>query len=103
MALSRGKKSEQEQEEIKDHDIKVEHVRDTKYGVFFDLCINGVAIYGCSWIEGQKKDGTEYRFISFPSHKGKDDKYYNHAYVKLSDNDIDSIEKTLQDSIDSRS
>lgn len=102
MSLSR--KNNQEREEVKGHDIEVEHVRDTdKYGVFFDLCINGVSIYGCSWVEGKKKDGAEYRFVSFPSHKGKDDKYYNYAYVKLSDNDIDNIEKALQDALDSRS
>lgn len=98
MALSR--KNNKEQEEVKDNDIKVEHVRDTdKYGVFFDMHVNGVAIYGCSWIEGQRNDGTEYRFVSFPSHKGKDGKYYNYAYVKLSENDLDSIEKVLQDVI----
>lgn len=98
MALSRT--NNKEHEEVKEHDIKVEHVRDTdKYGVFFDLLVNGVAIYGCSWVEGQRRDGTEYRFVSFPSHKGKDDKHYNYAYVKLSENDLDSIEKVLQDAI----
>lgn len=48
--------------------------------VFFDVVINGVTIYGCKVVEGSKGD-----FISFPSHKGKDGKYYNHAYIKLSD------------------
>lgn len=99
MALSRKNNQEQEQE-VKDHDIKVMRVKDTdKYGVFFDLEINGVSVYGCSWVEGQKRDGTEYRFVSFPSHKGKDDKYYNYVYVKLTENDLDSIEKVLQDAI----
>lgn len=48
--------------------------------VFFDVEINGVTIYGCKVVEGKNGD-----FISFPSHKGKDGKYYNHAYIKLSD------------------
>lgn len=48
--------------------------------VFFDVEINGVTIYGCKVVEGKNGD-----FISFPSHKGKDGKYYNHVYIKLSD------------------
>ncbi len=48
--------------------------------VFFDVEINGVTIYGCKVVEGKNGD-----FISFPSHKGKDGKYYNHAYIKLTD------------------
>ena len=54
--------------------------------VFFDMVVNGVTIYGCKVVEGSKGD-----FISFPSHKGKDGKYYNHAYIKLSDADTSKI------------
>ena len=54
--------------------------------VFFDLEINGVTIYGCKVIEGKNGD-----FISFPSHKGKDGKYYNHAYIKLTDEQAKDI------------
>lgn len=54
--------------------------------VFFDMVVNGVTIYGCKVVEGSKGD-----FISFPSHKGKDGKYYNHAYIKLSDADTSNI------------
>ena len=54
--------------------------------VFFDVEINGVTIYGCKVIEGKNGD-----FISFPSHKGKDGKYYNHAYIKLSDDQAKDI------------
>lgn len=62
--------------------------------VFFDVDINGVMIYGCKVIEGSKGD-----FISFPSHKGKDGKYYNYAYIKLSDDQtkeiIEQVEQAL--------
>ena len=54
--------------------------------VFFDVEINGVTIYGCKVVEGKNGD-----FISFPSHKGKDGKYYNHAYIKLSDDQAKDI------------
>ena len=54
--------------------------------VYFDVEINGVTIYGCRVVEGNNGD-----FISFPSHKGKDGKYYNHAYIKLSDDQAKDI------------
>ena len=56
---------------------RANQVNDT---VFFDLELNGVSIYGLKVVEGSKGD-----FISWPSHKGKDGKYYNYAWCKLSD------------------
>lgn len=71
--------------------VRANQVNDT---VFFDMEVNGVTIYGCKVVEGKNGD-----FISFPSHKGKDGKYYNHAWVKLSDEDsaaiIEQVEKAL--------
>lgn len=40
-----------------------------------------VTIYGCRIAAG--KSGSN--FISFPSRKGTDGKYYSHAYVRLTD------------------
>ena len=34
--------------------------------------------------------------VSFPSQKGKDGKYYNHAYVKLSEEEIQLIGQTIE-------
>lgn len=68
---------------------RANQVNDT---VFFDMEVNGVTIYGCRVVEGSKGD-----FISFPSHKGKDGKYYNYAYVKLSDDDTAGIVKQVED------
>ena len=61
-------------------DAKVTRANQVKDTVYFDMVVNGVTIYGCRVIEGKEGD-----FVSFPSHKGKDDKYYNHCYIKLSD------------------
>lgn len=64
-------------------------------GVVFDMVINGVTIYGCRVVEGKNSD-----FISFPSRLGKDNKYYNHAYIKLTNEDtkniISQVEKALE-------
>lgn len=73
---------------------KVVRANQVKDLVFFDVDINGVTIYGCKVVEGKNGD-----FISFPSHQGKDGKYYNHAYIKLSDDQtkdiISQVEKML--------
>ena len=61
---------------------------------FFDLVINGITVYGCKVCEGKNGD-----FISLPSRKGKDDKYYSIVYFRLSDEDqkiiLDTVEKVL--------
>ena len=67
-------------------EAKVTRANQVKDTVFFDVVINGVTIYGCKVVEGKNGD-----FISFPSHKGKDDKYYNHVYIKLSDEQTAAI------------
>lgn len=54
--------------------------------IIIDLIVNDVTIYGCRLIDG--KNGM---FVSFPRRKGKDDEYYNIAYVALSKTDIDNI------------
>ena len=65
-------------------------------GVVFDIIINGVSIYNCRVVEGKNGD-----FISFPSHKGKDGKYYSHAYIKLTEDDqldiVSQVEKKLEE------
>lgn len=68
---------------------RANQVQDT---VYFDVVINGVTIYGCKVIEGKNGD-----FISFPSHKGKDDKYYNYCYIKLSDEQTADIVKQVEE------
>ena len=63
--------------------IKVTRAREFENGgLVFDMVVNGVTIYGCQWVEGEK-DGRDYAFVSFPSRQSKKDKkWYNIAYVK---------------------
>lgn len=77
------KKKEEANVKIDAKVIRANQVKDT---VYFDVVINDVTIYGCRVIEG--KDGD---FVAFPSHKGKDDKYYNHVYIKLDDKATEDI------------
>ena len=76
--------------------IKVTRAREFENGgLVFDMVVNGVTIYGCQWVEGEK-DGRDYAFVSFPSRQSKKDKkWYNIAYVKLSDEDTAEIEKQI--------
>lgn len=76
-------------------DAKVTRAKQFKDGgVVFDMQVNGVSIYGCRVIESKKGD-----FVSFPSYKGSDGKYYSHAWVKLSDEDTKAIVKQVEDMI----
>lgn len=71
-------------------DIKVLRAKEYKETTFFDLEVNGVKIYGCRFMEG--KNGN---FIAFPSKKGSDGKYYNHAYVELDVAMVNLIDEEL--------
>lgn len=81
--------------------IKILRVKDfSKEGqegccIAFDMLVNGVTIYGCYYREGVK-NGEEWSMVSFPSKKGSDGKYYNHAYIKLTPDDIQAIGKTIE-------
>ena len=65
------------------YDVKVTRAKEVKEGhVAFDMIVNGVTIYGCFYREGEK-DGKPYQFISFPSKKADNGKYYNHVWFKI--------------------
>ena len=49
--------------------------------IMFDMIVNGVTIYGAA--VKKNKDGG--MFVSLPSRKGKDGKYYNIAYFPMND------------------
>ena len=83
------KKPNTQKEEVNEIDVlsfEVSRVNQYKDTVFFDLTINGIKIYGCTVVEGKKGD-----FISFPSKKGKDDKWYSIVYARLSSSDQEKI------------
>lgn len=64
--------------------------KDNKVTMFFDMTVNGVSIYGCRFLTGSKGD-----FVAFPQTKGGD-KYYNVAWVKLTDDDVKNIETQIK-------
>lgn len=88
--MARGNKSA---ESAKSYEIKVTRAHEFDNGnVAFDMEINGVTVYGATMIAGKKGN-----FVSFPSRKGSDGKYYSHCYAKLSDDDVKNIDKQLDD------
>lgn len=88
------KKPENEKKSIV-KSYNVSHVKmDAKERVRFALTVNDITIYGCNVVEGKNGD-----FISFPSYKGSDGKYYNHVYVPLTESEqkevLEDVEKEL--------
>lgn len=104
MAISKTKKQETKAE-AQELTIKVTRAKDfTKDGddgccIGFDMEVNSVTIYGCFYREGKKKDGSDYAMVSFPSKKDDKGKFWNHAYVKLSDVQVENISKQIEDLI----
>ena len=45
-----------------------------------------LTVYNCRVVEGEKNN-----FISFPARKGKNGKYYSHAYIRLTDEEQQEI------------
>lgn len=72
--------------------LKVLRAKEYNEVVFIDLEINGVKIYGCRYIEGKNGD-----FVSFPSYKAKDGKYYSHAYIELDEASIQLINEQIDE------
>lgn len=64
--------------------------------LFFDLELNGVTIYGCRVVSVTDKA----EFIGFPSEKGKDGKYYDVVYAKISAEDQKKIIDAVYDMLD---
>lgn len=77
-------------EAAKIYNLEVKRAKEYKDTVFFDVEINGVMIYGCRYVEGKNGD-----FVSFPSYKGSDGKYYSHAYIKLGEAEVFLIDEQI--------
>lgn len=60
--------------------------------IAIDLEVNGVAIYNATL-----RDSKNGMFVSFPSRKGKDGKYYSHVYVKFTPEDIQNIVEQVEE------
>ena len=63
--------------------------------IAFDMEVNGVKIYNCTYREGIK-NGKEWNLVDFPSVKGKDGNYYNRVWFPISKELCDSIAKAIE-------
>lgn len=85
-----GRRNKEGKEQTVVSDLQVLRAKEYKGTTFLDLQVNGVKIYGCRFVEGKNGD-----FISFPSYKGNDGKYYNYAYVDLDEAMVKLIDEQL--------
>lgn len=93
------KKSTEKETKKIEYTVEVTRAKEVSEGrVAFDMKVNGVTIYGCWYIEGEKA-GKEYTIINLPQTKGKDDKYYSIAWFPMSkeikSNIIEQLEKMV--------
>lgn len=63
------------------------------------ITLNGVTIYNVRIM--QTKDGN-HEFLSFPSRKGNDGKYYPYVYAALSDEDTAKIIEAIDERLSER-
>lgn len=75
--------------------FEIRNARQFDWGTTFTLVLNGVEIHNCK--VGERKDGNS--FISFPSYKGKDGKWYSYVYFKFSEADTDAILQALAEAL----
>lgn len=92
--VTHKEQEQKEREYIKVDSWKVANGRDTQYGAFLDLTINGITIYGVKVVDG--KEGQYEDFLAMPSRKGKDEKYYNIVYAPISPEDTKAIIAELE-------
>lgn len=68
------------------HEYAVRRAVQFDKDVLFDLTIDDFTIYGCRVVEGKNGD-----FISLPSRKGKDGKYWGIVYKRFSQDETSLI------------
>lgn len=100
MAVNKKKEAAKKEEvkEVVNHDIKVLRAHEFKSGdIGFDAEVNGIKLYGLTYIDTVEGRKNEEPFISFPSRKGSDGKYYNNFWFPVSAMDMENIEAQLED------
>lgn len=96
MAVKKSGKTAEEKITVKPEDIKVDRAKEFDKSISFDITLFGcIKVYGCTY-RTYEKNGEEKGIISFPSKKGKDDKYYNHVYFYVSDETLAAVEKEIE-------
>ena len=83
----KAKKAAKKERPVYEYELKVSRVFDGEYGVIFDLEINHVTVYGCRLCE----TGDGEPFVGWPQKKGKDGRYWSHAYAPLTDEQTGEI------------
>ena len=102
MALKKKSNTEKgNNENLELFDAQVLRAKEYDSGICVDLILNGVKIYGCWYrtYEDRQHPGDEKAFIAFPSRKGNDGKYYSYAYIKISDEWLEKIEKQIEEKL----
>lgn len=83
--MARFKKSEPEYGKVES--VEITRAKEYSWGISFTMVLNGVTINNCS--VGVTKSGDN--FISLPSYKGKDGKWYSYVYFRFSEKDLETI------------
>lgn len=105
MAISKTKKTTEKKtakaQEHKNHMIQVTRAHQLDNDtIMFDMKVNDVQIYGCSYRELERKDGSgSFAKIGFPSRKGSNGTWYNEAYFYVTEDDLDTIEKGIEEKL----
>lgn len=77
--------------------LKIAGISDDKKKIRFNAQVNGVYIYGMSYIEYVTKEGKPGSMIAFPSYKANNDKFYNVVWIPISRELQNDIEKQISD------
>lgn len=88
--MARFKKENKEEKPVnygKVESFEILKATNFNWGCAFNMVLNGVTIYNCTVAE--TKDGKF--FISFPSRKGSDGKWYSYVYFRFSEEDMNRI------------
>ena len=91
-------KTDNKKQSIPVDQIKVTRAHQFDNSISFDVTVYGtVTIYGCTYRTYKPKDSEEEKgIVDFPSKKGKDDKWYKHAYFFVTDEMLASIESQIE-------
>lgn len=80
-----------------DYEVEVTRAHEFKSGdISFDIIVNGVNLYGLTYMNEDPKRNIKKAFISFPARQGSDGKYYNHAWFKISEELQAEIEEQIE-------
>lgn len=94
MAINKKNKEKQEQ----GYSVKVRRAHEFKSGdIGFDADVNGITLYGMTYINEDESRNIKSDFISFPSRKGSDGKYYNLYYFKVDDELLKDIAAQIEE------